>query len=29
MDKDMTNTVGSLLRFEVDEGPLIIKIAMS
>jgi hypothetical protein len=29
MDKGMTNTVSSMLRFEVDEGPLIIKIAMS
>ena len=29
MDKDMMNTVSSMLRFEVDEGLLILKIAMS
>jgi hypothetical protein len=29
LDKGMMNTVSSMLRFEVDEGLLIIKIAMS
>lgn len=29
MDKGMTNTVSSMRRFEVDEDPLLIKIAVS